>query len=442
MGLLIGIGNTKPSFPHDNYYGVEWDTSVANPEITRIGEMTLHASLPIQSGMRRCLLKDDGTVNYYLHATDSTKKADGTAAVLDGTDGQVMVEIPAHYRKFEMDGTIMRCFLAEGELPGFHLVPKAYRSAYHAAVDRTNTSAPKLASVVNLTAAFRGGANNASYDGTYRSMLGTPSGTISLTNYRAYARNRGAAGKNGAGWNCDVYEIQKTCFWLFVVEYVNFNSQAAFNAEPTAEGYKQGGLGDGPTDINSSNWSSFNSYNPFIPCGHTNSLGNQTGVVAFPTPSGSPQTMATNAVSYRGLENPFGHIFSWTDGVKIRVQSNAGGGLSEVYVCTDPAKFNDSGYTDYEKRGEMARAYDYIKALIVGEFGENIASDCTGASATTYICDRLYGSTPSTGEAERGVLFGGNAAIGAAAGFACAYTLGTASNTYADFGSRLCFIPE
>ena len=44
--------------------------------------------------MRRCLLNDDGTVNYYLCASDSTKKEDGiTVSVLDGTDGQVMVEI-------------------------------------------------------------------------------------------------------------------------------------------------------------------------------------------------------------------------------------------------------------------------------------------------------------------------------------------------------------
>ncbi len=36
-----------------------------------------------------------------------------------------------------------------------------------------------------------------------------PATVISLTNFRAYARNRGNAGKNGAGWNCDVYEVQK-----------------------------------------------------------------------------------------------------------------------------------------------------------------------------------------------------------------------------------------
>ncbi len=396
MGLLIGVGNTNPTNPggggSNTPYGVEWDITLPNPELTRIGEMPLHASLPIQSGMRRCLLKDDGTVNYYLHETDSTKKADGTAAVLTGADGQVMVEIPAHYRKFETDGNKRRCYLSESALPGYHAVPKAYRSAYQA-----YNSSSVLSSISGVT----------------------PSASISLTNFRAYARNRGVAGKNGAGWNCDVYDIQKAVYWLYIVEYANFNCQAPFNAQPTTEGYKQGGLGDGVTNSSS-----------FVQTGATNSLGNQTGVGT------------SNASSYRGIENPFGNFYHWTDGVKVRVQSNSAGGKSELFVCPDPAKFNDSGYSDYENRGEIARVSSvYITALLLGEFGENVASAASGGSATTYMCDYFYTSIPSSGEAERGVLFGGYRSSGAYAGFACANTANAASRTDTYFGSRLCFIP-
>lgn len=42
MGLLIGVGNTKPTFPYDYYYGVEWDITVSNPKPTRVGKMELH----------------------------------------------------------------------------------------------------------------------------------------------------------------------------------------------------------------------------------------------------------------------------------------------------------------------------------------------------------------------------------------------------------------
>ena len=438
MGLLIGVGNTKPTFPYDYYYGIEWDSNVASSACTRIGRPELHVSLPIQSKMRRCVLRDNGTVAYYLHANDSTKRDTGAAAKLDGTDGQVMVEIPAHYRKFEVDGTKFRCLLSEHALPGFHLVQLAYRSAYEAAVDRTVSATPKLASVVNTSTAFRGGNNTAGWDGTYRSLLGMPATSISLTNFRKYARNRGNAGKNGAGWNCDVYEVQKTCWWLYAVEYANFNCQLAYNAEPTSEGYKQGGLSQGVTNM--SDWDGYNSYNPMVPCGVTNPLGNKTGVVNYTYKKSDGTDGQTLSVpSYRGLENPFGHVWSWTDGCKCNIQSADAGGVSEFFVCTDPAKFQSNDYTDYEKRGELPRNEGYVKIMMIGEYGENMPT-AVGASSTTYFADYFYTNVVSN-TGQRGVLFGGHAANGAGAGFSYAHTYGTASNADAFVGSRLCFLP-
>jgi hypothetical protein len=419
MGLLIGVGNTKPTFPYDYYYGIEWDSNVASSACTRIGRPELHVSLPIQSKMRRCVLRDNGTVAYYLHANDSTKRDTGAAAKLDGTDGQVMVEIPAHYRKFEVDGTKFRCLLSEHALPGFHLVQLAYRSAYEAAVDRTVSATPKLASVVNTSTAFRGGNNTAGWDGTYRSLLGMPATSISLTNFRKYARNRGNAGKNGAGWNCDVYEVQKTCWWLYAVEYANFNCQLAYNAEPTSEGYKQGGLSQGVTNM--SDWDGYNSYNPMVPCGVTNPLGNKTGVVNYTYKKSDGTDGQTLSVpSYRGLENPFGHVWSWTDGCKCNIQSADAGGVSEFFVCTDPAKFQSNDYTDYEKRGELPRNEGYVKIMMIGEYGENMPT-AVGASSTTYFADYFYTNVVSN-TGQRGVLFGGDADNGAYAGFSCANT--------------------
>jgi hypothetical protein len=430
-----------PKFPYDYYYGVEIDTIVANPQLKRLGRPELHVSLPIQSRMRRCLLKDDGTVNYYLHANDSTLRDTGAAADLSGASGQVMVEIPEHWRKFEFEGTKWRVFLSEFQLPGFHFVPKVYRSAYEAAIDRTTSNAPKLSSVVNTAPEFRGGNNNAAYDGNSNSLLGKPGTSTSLTNYRTYARRRGTAGKNAAGWNCDVYDIQKTCYWLFIVEYATLNCQATYNAQPTSEGYKQGGLGAGVTTLASAAWSTFNESNPFVPCGYTNSLGNRTGVIDFAMPAEYGATLTLKVPSYRGLENPFGHIWSWTDGCKCRIQSNDGGGLSEFLICTDPAKFQDSNYNDYEKRGNLPRADGYVKEILIGEFGENMPRLASGGSSTTYFSDYFYTNIPASGEAQRGVLVGGRASNGAYAGFACAYTYYAASTTSTYVGSRLCFIP-
>lgn len=438
MGLLIGIGATKPAFPYDHYYGIEWDDAVAVSSATRIGRPELHAELPVHSRMKRCLLNDQGQVTAYLDPTNSSQLEGGGAAILDGSQGQVMVELPEHYRRFEKEGTKNRCLISLKALPGFHHVPKAYRSAYQATVQR---SASKLASVVNLDPDFRGGNNTSAWDGTYRSLLGKPASSISLTNFRTYARNRGAAGQGGAGWNCDLYELQKTTFWLYAIEYANFNVQLPFNAALTGQGYRQGGLGDGVTTLSNADWTTYNSRNPFIPCGYTNSLGNNTGVVPFTMPDEYGSSLTVYVPSYRGLENPFGHIWHWTDGIRARYTTEEEGNLGEIFVQLDPTKYNSEDLAEYTKRGLLPPSEGYIREMIVGEFGENMPSRVGGAS-TTYFADYHYQpARPPETELIMGVLFGGNAHSDANAGLSYSDTRNAVSHTAAIFGSRLCFLP-
>lgn len=431
MGLIIGVGASKPTFAYDYYYGIEWDATVSNPSVTRIGKAELHQSLPLQSLMRRCILKDDGKVNYYLHANDSTKRDNGAAANLDGMDGQYMTELPDTYVRFESDGDKSRCLMSAHPLPGFTLWGKDYVSAVEATVQRsTNT----LCAVVNTDADYRGGGNNSAWDGTYRSLLGRPATSISLTNFRAYARKRGSV-----NWNCNTYHIHRKLFWLFAVEYATFNSQANFNAALDENGYHQGGLGAGVTTLVSSKWNTFNSYMPFVPCGITNELGNHTGVVSYTMPEEYDASKPVVSVpSYRGVENPFGHIWKWTDGCKCLIQSESDGGKSLFYECDDVSSFTSSGIANYELRGELPRIEGYVKAICLGEHGE-IMPSAVGAGSTTYFCDYFYTSIPSSGVSERGVLFGGPANFGAYAGFVCAYAHYTASYSNANIGSRLCY---
>lgn len=445
MGLIIGVGNTKPTFPYDYYYGVKINTGVADTALERVGRPELHVSLPVQSQMRRCLLDDNGEVVTYLHATDSTKTDTGATADLTGASGMVMVEIPEHYRKFEFDGTDILALISQYALPGFHKVRKVYRSAYEATIDRTVSSTPKLASVVNTAASFRGGSNNSGWDDTYRSLLGVPATSVSLDNFRAYARNRGTAGLNGKGWNCDLYEAALNTYWLFVIEYANLNCQADYTAELTGEGYRQGGLGAGVTTLNGGKWYSFNGYNPFVPCGTTNSLGNATGVVTFTMPSeyDSSTTTTVSVPSYRGVENPFGHVWSWTDGILVQVQSEADGAKSLFYRATDdnPANFQSSNYDGYTARGELPRSSGYVKKILCGEYGD-FMPQAVGGGSTTYFCDYFYTSVPTSGVALRGVYFGGHAYSSAAAGVASASTHYAPSHSYTSIGSRLCFMPS
>ena len=106
--------------------------------------------------MKGCLLADDGSVTEYLNP------ASWEGQTRDGSRGQVMVELPAHYRKFETEGTIRRVKISEYPLPGYHLVPKQYVSAYEATVQRSTT---KLCSVANSDADYRGGAHQGALHG-------------------------------------------------------------------------------------------------------------------------------------------------------------------------------------------------------------------------------------------------------------------------------------
>ena len=433
MGLMIGVGSTKPTFPYDYYYGIEWDITVSNPKPTRIGKMELHKELPLQNMMRNCILNDDGSVAYYLHANDSTKRDNGAAADLTGASGMMETELPDMYVRFETDGNKCRHLQSTEPLPGFHLWRKGYIGSVEATVQRSTN---KLASVCNEDADFRGGNNDATRDGTYRTMLGMPATSIPLNDFRVKARNRGSV-----EWNCNLYRLHKMMWWLFAVEYANFNSQADFNAALDENGYHQGGLGAGVTTWGAS-WSNYNGYYPLVPCGVTNSLGNHTGTVDYNVIGSDGSTVKTFAVPrYRGVENPFGHIWKWTDGCKCIIQSEASGGLSKFYVCDNPANFTSSGTTNYDYRGNLPRSDGYVKALILGEDGE-IMPLAVGGGSTTYFCDYFYVNIPTSGESERGVLFGAAAGDGAHAGFVYAHTRDAPAYALANFGSRLCFDPQ
>ena len=56
-------------------YGVEWDTEVADPHLTRIGNMSLHKTLPIQSQLKGCIAQKDKVI-YWLNESDWRFKKD------------------------------------------------------------------------------------------------------------------------------------------------------------------------------------------------------------------------------------------------------------------------------------------------------------------------------------------------------------------------------
>ena len=412
-------------------YGIERDYTNSSPNCIRIGNLDLHKTLPIQSKMRGCLLDDDGNVVEYLPEND------WTTATRDGSKGQVMVEIPMHYRKFETKGTKHIVRISEYPLSGYHQVPKMYVSAYEASIERSSS---KLCSVVNHNVNYRGGNNNSSWDNTYRSLLGRPVTGINRTTFRSAARKRNT---ENTSWNCYLYHVHKALFWLYVVEYANLNSQLQYTSELTSEGFRQGGLGVGVSDWELSKWYTFNSYSAFVPCGYTDALGNRTGVVAYTAYNNDGSEFKTsNVPRYRGIENIFGHILKLIDGINVRVsptEADGGDNLSKVFVCEDPSKLNDTNYNGYKYVGNEVRTGGYVKNIIFGEEGEIIAS-LIGGTSTQFFCDSYSVEIPTT-EMLHGIIIGGNTSTKDKAGLTYIDSSFSPSLSFITLGTRLCFIP-
>ena len=417
-------------------YGVEWDSTVADPTLTRIGNPLLHKSLPIQSRYKGCVA-NGAEINYYLNPNDWSQKADGTPSVLDGTDGTVRVHIPKFYGKSGVEGTKRWVRMSTIKMDNTWIeIPEMLVDAYRSTVDTTVSATPKAVSVVNTTAQFRGGGNRTANDtyldtDAFRSDLGKPRTNISRANMRTYATN--------AGSEMLCYEYYKWIFyWAWVVEYATLNSQKAYTADLTAEGYHQGGLGDGVTTWNG-DWNTYNGYYPLTPCGYCNDIGNFTGVKDLVIPKtviNESTTVASKTFKvprWRGFDNPFGDIWTNLDGIIL--ERTAANQPSSVYTTTDPTAFGD----DNTAKGKMTVAGTeiasdgWIKDYDLGETGEIIPS-VVGSSATTYMCDYHYCNASST--ALRTLFVGGRADNGGVAGLGYFYSYSGVGHARAAVGFR------
>lgn len=475
-------------------YGVEWDTEVADPHLTRIGNMSLHKTLPIQSQLKGCIAQKDKVI-YWLNESDWRFKKDpetvsigltvdggyslvsdifstlryekqwvkiggvacqidsintdtntatlvandqldalglvtGTqdvelGAVLNGYDGTVRVYCPNFYIKSVIDGTKRRVWISTVKIDNSYtyqheILADAYRSTVLNAVPSnmgylSTLQANSAISVVNTHDYCRGGGNRSANDAyletdPFRSDLCKPITNLSRATMRTYSRN--------AGSEMLSYDQYKNIFyWLYVIEYANFNCQEAYNEALTDEGYKQGGLGAGITNMG--NWNEYNGYYPLTPCGYGNEIGNGTGIKPLVIPEftyGSGSIRAAQTLSmprWRGFDNPFGDIWTNLDGIII--QGDAAGNPKTVYTTTDPNNYgdNESAKNAMEIAGHEIHQDGYTKEFDLGD-AAHIIPESVGGDTTKYKCD--YHWTGSKDTSLRTLIVGGRAANGAGAG--------------------------
>lgn len=412
------------------WYGVKFDlANSSSPDGVRTGNMEMHRTLPIQSKMRGCTISNTDNVKKYLKANDWTKWEDGTTSSQDSSKVGVeaFVEIPEHYRLLiaTPDNTV-EIRMSEYNLPGYTKVEKKYIGAYEGSVNLNSSSHNNL-----LRTQVRNTA---------------PIASKTRTEFQTMARNNNRTNN----WNIYTYDAHRDLTWLFVVEYATLNSQKAFNANLTAEGYHQGGLGEGVTTgavkVNGADtWS-------FVPCGTTNSLGNGTGIIEYThtntnAEGASTGTKVVNVPRYRGIENPFGNV--WKNVIDVVVA----GTDNSVYICKDYTKFSTfEGGTNPTAEQLIAAGYelqDFKESTITSQYVKKLVNNNqadlfstvvgNGAGATTYYCDCHWTSATAT---PRTLLVGGSSSNVFHAGLFSLHSYQELDSSSAIVGTRITFYGE
>lgn len=404
-----------------DWYGVQWSETSSNPDCTRIGNMDMHRSLPIQSMMKGYIYFKDGNPLYrMLKLNDSWTKCENYSAggwrdvstLLEDNNVNVMIKIPEFwwiddYVESTETHNLKICPHAK---PGWHHHKEAYVSAYEGYIDGNY---------------YRSSKNK------------IPSVNFTRSTVRPKARANGL----GNSWNIYTYNEHRAICHLFLVEYATRNSQKAVNTELTPEGFRQGGLGSGCT-TGTATINGTTTYS-FIPTGSSDSLGSGSGEVTVTIQqtdsSGSNTTTTTRKCNrYRGIENPFGHVWKHTDDV-ISVYTS-GYGTRLWYKCDSPDHFGDSISNDnpyYKNIAANAVVTGYKTKIVTTSTCDFFALSCNNGSETTYWCDYNWDNTDGSLHC---LLIGGSSDLGRAGLFGLNSNAGV-SRSAAYIGSRLTYLP-
>lgn len=411
----IPIEGTQP----EDWYGVSWSETSSNPDCTRIGNMDMHRSLPIQSMMKPFAFQQQPLFKDQFVPMKENFSEAMYAHVNNGEAGQVsytvnvMIKIPEFwyvddYTPGTKTHNLKICPHAK---PGWYHHKEAYVSAYEAFNFDNKGRLVSRRKVV-------------------------PTVNFNRTNGRTWARANGFDGE--AKWNLYTYEEHRAICHLFLVEYATRNSQKAVNTELTPEGFRQGGLGSGCTTgtatINGAQtWS-------FIPTGSSDSLGSGSGEVTVTIQqtdqSGSNTSTITRKCNrYRGIENPFGHIWKHTDDIISKYEAP----YRTQYKSVKPDQFATNKNNSYKPLCSVDNVNTgyktEIKATPACDF---FSMSVSGGSETTYWCDYNWNNTDTS---EHCLLIGGSSGDGGRAGLFSLHSSNGVGYSSAYVGSRLTYLP-
>ena len=400
-----------------DWYGVSWSETSSNPDCTRIGNMDMHRTLPIQSMMKPFAfncgqphfkdqyvpVKENFTSGQYSHnVNNSLSQATN--------DVNIMIKIPEFWYTddYNFNTKTHNLKICQHAKSGWNHHKEAYVSAY----ELYNLNGRAISKRENI-----------------------PTVNFTRANGRTWARANGFDGE--AKWNLYTHEEHRAICHLFLVEYATRNSQKAVNTTLTVEGFRQGGLGSGCT-TGTATINGDTTYS-FIPTGSSDSLGSGSGEVTVTIQQTDSSGHNTSTITrkcnrYRGIENPFGHVWKHTDDVI----SIYGGSYRTWYKSIKPEQFANNKNTSYKPLTTAIVVTGYKTEIRATPTCDFFAAACTNGSESTYWCDYNWDNTDTS---EHCLLIGGYSDDGGKAGLFYLSSASGVGHSAAYVGSRLTYLP-
>ena len=384
-------------------------------------------------GRKRCNVSDDGTIVAYYGDEGYTE---------DGSNGQVMVYQPAFYYKVvplklekNSDSGIgyhlrkANYYVSSKPKAGFKLHP-AFYDANGNEIDYILYSADEGSMYDVSTQAYVN--DNVDESITYedgdllcsvagkKPISGLRKGIGTKTNLETMAQNR------GSGWHLETIKATSANQLLMMIELGAMSTQE--------------GIGQGVVSITGNT-----AYNCSSLTGSTADLGNGTGQAKETVNEiGGTQTAYTEsgklAVSYRGMENPWGNISKHIQGINLWGDGSMCGG--QPYIADD-FNFSESKNTDnYKPVGfTLPNANGYIKAMGYGseEYDWLFMPSEIGGTSALPVGDYVYVASNLNGY--RIAQSGGGWRSGDYAGSFYQIANGTVGDRSRGAGGRLLYVP-
>lgn len=295
-------------------YGIEWTKN--DNDVIRIGNAKFHRELPIQNRLKGCVYNEK-KISYFLNPTGWAKPLEnGFVPPLDGSDGDIGVNVPQFYICVKDTGTKYQLWISDFNIDGTFTRIHPFIISHTKTMTRTREDGKEevfSACIKHDDTRYLGGNKSSSIVAT--KLQGRPRTGISYDKANEFCANRG-------DWitMIDYLEycaLQALCY----IEYANFDNQAALNTNLTSDGFKQGGLGAGVTNLGWDKWTRFNGNNPIVQTywsaehniGNGNTNGDHYELSAY---NDDGSNFSTYPVFYHGIYL-FGDIWSFVRDVVI-----------------------------------------------------------------------------------------------------------------------------